>query len=113
MRSPGTSSARPRSDHGPRSIQPLGNAGDGILVTAGSTQNTIGGASAGAGNLIVANQDNGIEISGFSDSNVISGNAIGTTLATGSGIGIGPPVNLGNATDGILVSNSSANTIGG
>ena len=48
----------------PFSFQPLGNTGDGILITDGSTQNTIGGASAGAGNLIVSNQGNGIEIGG-------------------------------------------------
>jgi hypothetical protein len=89
---------------------PLGNTGDGILLS-GSTQNIIG--LPGAGNLITANQNNGIEISGSSDFNVVSGNAIGTTLFAGSVIGIGPPVNLGNAADGIAVENSSGNTIGG
>ena len=96
----------------PFKFQPLGNQGSGVLVNAGSTQNTIGGTTAGAGNLIVANQDSGIILSG-ADSNVVSGNAMGTTLAKGSSIGIGPPVNLGNASDGILLLNSSANTIGG
>jgi hypothetical protein len=89
---------------------PIGNTGDGILLS-GSTDNVIG--LPGAGNLIAANQNNGVEIFGSSDINVISGNAIGTTLVTGSGIGIGPPVNLGNAADGISVEGSSANTIGG
>ena len=71
------------------------------------------GGLAGAGNLVVANGDDGIQVFG-SDFNLISGNAVGTTLfTTGSEIGIGPPPNLGNDEDGILVGSSSANTIGG
>ena len=95
----------------PFDFRPLGNRDNGIFVQRGSTNNTIGGTSAGAGNLVVANDNNGIDIAG--DSNVVSGNAVGTTLASGSSIGIGPPVNLGNSMDGIAVSNSSGNTIGG
>ena len=90
---------------------PLGNLGAGISLTAGSTNNQIG--VPGAGNLIAANQNNGIDISASSDFNSISGNAIGTTLFAGSEIIIGPPPNLGNFPSGIVVSNSSANTIGG
>ena len=114
MRSPEHHRYNPgKINDSPFNFQPLGNTGDGILIQARSTQNTIGGASAGAGNLLVSNQSNRIEIGGSSDSNVISGNAIGTTLSTGSGIGIGPPVNLGNAAMESSVSSSSANTIGG
>ena len=67
----------------------------------------------GAGNLVVANQNNGIEISPEADFNAVSGNAVGTTLASGSFIGIGPPVNLGNESNGIFLNDASANTIGG
>ena len=52
--------------------------------------------AAGAGNLVVANRNYGIEIRPRADFNTVSGNAVGTTLATGSRIGTGPPVNLGN-----------------
>ena len=92
-------------------FRPLGNVGTGISIGSGSTNNTVG--LPGAGNLVVANGDSGIDVLFGSDFNVISGNAVGTTLATGSSIGIGPPVNLGNAADGILLANVSANTIGG
>ena len=91
-------------------FRPLGNVGTGILIGSDSTNNTVG--LPGAGNLVVANED-GIVVSDGSDSNLISGNAVGTTLFTGSEIGIGPPVDLGNKDDGIKVSSSSANTIGG
>ena len=47
------------------------------------------------------------------DFNAVSGNAVGTTLASGSFIGIGPPVNLGNESNGIFLNDASANTIGG
>ena len=98
---------------GPGHFHPLGNGGDGILVTATSSNNTIGGHGPGAGNLVVRNQNYGVEISIESDFNVVSGNAIGTTLAAGNEIGTGPPVNLGNFQYGISVTDSSGNTIGG
>jgi hypothetical protein len=91
----------------------LGNMYDGILVSSGSTGNTVGGSTPGAGNLVVASGNNGIELSAGSDGNSVLGNAVGTTLATGSSIGIGPPVDLGNSNDGIFLASSSANTIGG
>ncbi len=94
---------------------PLGNKGDGIGLfsdsTTGSTDNTIG--MPGAGNLVVANGNDGINIQQGSDNNLVSGNAVGTTLTPSASIGIGPPVNLGNAQEGIAVSGSSGNTIGG
>lgn len=92
-------------------FQPLGNLGAGIMLTAGSTGNQVG--VAGAGNLIAANQNNGIDISGASNFNTVSGNAVGVTLFAGTEIIIGPPPNLGNFPNGIQVSDSSGNTIGG
>ena len=76
-----------------------------------STYNTVGLPV--AGNLVVANTEDGIDVINGSDFNLISGNAVGTTLFTGSEIGSGPSPNLGNGNDGILVASSSANTIGG
>ena len=96
-------------------FKPLGNSYDGIGLftgdTSGSKYNTIG--LPGWGNLIVANGGYGINLSSGSADNLVSGNAVGTTLATGSSIGIGPPVNLGNASGGINLSQTSGNTIGG
>ena len=95
----------------PFEFQPLGNGGDGIRVGGTSTHNTIG--LPGAGNLVVSNKNNGIEISFGADFNSVSGNAVGTTLVPSSFIGIGPPVNLGNGSNGIYLNDVSANTIGG
>ena len=93
----------------------IGNTGDGIGLfsdsTTGSSNNTIG--MPGVGNLVVANGGYGINICQASDSNLISGNAVGTTLASGSEIGISAPVNLSNGQSGIEVNSSSGNTVGG
>ncbi len=81
----------------------LGNALDGI--DAGGQSNTIGGTSAGAGNIVSANQGYGIELSATDD--LVAGNFIGTD-ATGESA-------LGNA-DGILdygVSNTLGGTVAG
>ncbi|MEY4070339.1 MAG: hypothetical protein RL721_953, partial [Candidatus Eisenbacteria bacterium] len=69
----------------------LGGTFAAILVTGDNT--TVGGASAGARNLVSGNTGAGIEVSGFA--NVIRGNGIGVD-ANGSP--------LGNAGNGILVS---------
>ena len=68
----------------------LGNAASGILVD-GVANLVIGGAGAGAGNLISANADNGIWL-GQAFETTILGNRIGTTAS-------GQP--LGNGGDGI------------
>jgi hypothetical protein len=74
------------------------------LVVAGS-DNTIGGTSPAAGNLISGNQLGGIFIGEFGDRTVVQGNWIGTdpsaTLA------------LGNGMDGVSIYRGSNNTIGG
>ena len=83
----------------------LGNGNDGILIESGSTDNTIGGPTAGDGNVISGNIGNGIEI-GASDSNTVEGNFIGTNE--------GGTAALGNGTDGILIADGTSNvTIGG
>jgi hypothetical protein len=88
----------------------LGNAGTGVIVTASS--NTIGGAGAGAGNVISANNRDGIELDG--SGNVVLGNYVGTdvhgTAALGNGFGIlieGP-----NNSIGAFVSGSGLVTAG-
>ena len=66
----------------------LGDGSNGVLITDGSTGNTIGGTSAGAGNTIAYNggagvsvvSDNGNAIEG----NAISQNAIGIDLGAGA-----------------------------
>ena len=81
----------------------VGNTGNGILLTSGATNIEIGGSSGIAQNVIAANGANGIVIGVNSNSNRVSRNKIGTTLA-------GAP--LGNAGSGVFVQ-SASNTIGG
>ncbi len=88
---------------------PLPNSGPGIQLV-GASGNVIG--EPGAGNLIAANAAQGIVLKFLASGNLIQANAIGTTLATGGGIGLGPG-NLGNGGDGIGLISSSSNTIGG
>ena len=82
----------------------LGNTMDGISIQSSASNNTIGGTTAGAGNVISGNT-NGVELSDAS-ANLIQGNLIGLDQ-TGSR-------SLGNSAAGVLVDNgSSSNTIGG
>ncbi len=83
----------------------LGNF-SGLTIDSG-TANTVGGTAAGAGNVISGNDTSGLAIRGSGTSgNVVLGNRIGTDI-TGTAA-------LGNQGDGLsLVSESSANTIGG
>jgi CSLREA domain-containing protein len=59
------------------------NQADGILIDVTSNGNTIGGTSAGDGNVVSGNVQNGIEIEGQSNDNTLQGNLIGTD-ATGA-----------------------------
>jgi|GEM_PF-715997 len=83
----------------------LGNAHEGIWVTAGSTNTTIGGTAAGAGNLISGNGWDGIMING-SNGATIQGNYIGVNASGTSAVS--------NGREGIWVLSGSLNaTIGG
>jgi hypothetical protein len=86
----------------------LSNAQQGILIDQGAWDNTIGGTTSTSRNLISANHW-GIEIDGGPPSgpaaNWVTGNLIGTDI-TGQ-------LPLGNEIDGVKLSASSGNTIGG
>jgi titin len=85
----------------------LGNLEQGVLIQAGASGNTVGGTDAGAGNVISANGQNGVRLTGTGTSdNVVQGNYIGTDV-TGSAA-------LGNAFHGVaLTGGASGNRIGG
>src|SRR5439155_12670655 len=83
-----------------------GNARDGILLTAGSARNRIGGEATGGnnptndvfvrppqGNLISGNNANGMHITGRATQNQLSGNFIGTDTSGN--------LRLGNTLDGV------------
>ena len=85
----------------------MGNVGDGIYVLD-SSNTTIGGTISGAGNLVSANQVNGIGIESQTlpaTGNLVIGNTVGLDV-TGFNA-------LGNAQVGIGILNASGNTIGG
>jgi CSLREA domain-containing protein len=82
----------------------IANASYGILLTASSPNNTIGGTAAGAGNVISGNGGTGIIVDGATTSgNQIQGNLIGTNAAGTAA--------LANNGYGVAVSNSAPNTI--
>ncbi len=83
----------------------ISNNWDGVNIAGLSAGNVIGGAEAGAGNLISGNGSAGIEILFGSDDNQVLGNRIGTNATGGTNA-------LPNAAEGINV-NSANNTIGG
>jgi hypothetical protein len=83
---------------------PLGNGQDGVDI--GVSGDTVGGTTAAMGNVISANAQYGIQLSGNSEATLIEGNNIGTDIAGANA--------LGNVGDGIHIQdNSSNNTIGG
>jgi hypothetical protein len=82
----------------------LGNADDGILLQGPG--NTIGGLTAGSGNLISGNNGDGMQINGVqTDGSVIIGDLIGTT-ADGAAA-------LANSRNGIFITSASNTSIGG
>jgi hypothetical protein len=85
-------------------LHALGN-NEGVYVGPGVPNNTIGGATLGAGNLISGNKDDGIWIDGAVN-NQVQGNRIGTDTTAAAA--------LGNAHFGLFVgAGSQGNTIGG
>ena len=87
--------------------QVVGNKGDGLLITGGSTSNTIGGTTLGARNVISGNTYNGVNLDGTGTANnVVEGNSIGID-ASGR-------FAFGNGFDGVRIEAGAArNTVGG
>ena len=85
----------------------LGNAFSGVQIDSGATNNTIGGTTAGAGNLISGNRNDGVLISGTGTSgNVVDGNNVGLNSSQSAG--------LGNTYGGVSIINGATNnTVGG
>ena len=84
----------------------LGNSFDGVFIGGGATNNTIGGTTVAARNLVSGNDQFGIFIFDVGTSNnVLQGNFIGTD-ATGAN-------DLGNSSNGIHIFDAPDNTIGG
>ncbi len=86
----------------------VGNVEDGLVVANIATNNIIGGATAGAGNLISANGTLG-NLSGILITNVsgtvVQGNTIGTKID-----GVSP---LGNTSHGVEIYIGDSNIVGG
>ncbi len=83
----------------------VGNLGDGIAIIQGAANNTIGGGTLAARNLVSGNGGHGVLIHGGATNNIVQGNFIGTDV-TGT-------VARGNAQAGVALVLSSSNTIGG
>ena len=82
----------------------LGNTTNAGVYLYGAVDNTIGGTTPGAANVISGNSA-GLFITQSATGNVVEGNLIGTDK-TGT-------VALGNANQGILITLATSNTIGG
>jgi hypothetical protein len=82
----------------------LGNTVYGVLANQ-SPSTTIGGSVVGAGNLISGNNSHGILLQDGSNSSVVQGNKIGTTLTASAA--------LTNGGDGVRIETSSHITVGG
>ena len=87
----------------PAGASGLGNV-TGILIDGGASNNTIGGTSSAAANVIDSNSSAGVSITGASTtSNLLEGNFIGTNAAGSK---------LGNVL-GVVIEGASGNTLGG
>ena len=82
----------------------LPNAANGVRIENAAT-NTIGGATAGARNVISGNTLSGVELSSGASGNSVQGNYVGIDAPGGS--------ELGNAVNGVRISEAPGNTIGG
>ena len=88
----------------------LGNHYDGISIDDGA-ENTIGGTAAGASNLILLNDRDGVVISGSgATGNLVLGNTIGTLTPASDDEG---DLVLGNDQNGVEIDGAGGNTIGG
>jgi hypothetical protein len=84
----------------------LANGADGVDLLSGAHDNTIGGAVAGAGNVLSGNAFAGVYLSDAGTSgNLLAGNRIGTDKSG--------TAKLGNAATGVFVNGAAGNTVGG
>ncbi len=83
----------------------VGNSLEGLYLGAGPTNNRIGDAVPGGGNVISGNNFEGIELASGSSGTVIANNLIGTDISG--------TLDRGNTTEGVLVNLSPSNVIGG
>ena len=84
---------------------------DSIEIDEG-VDNTIGGSTAGAGNVIVDSNGDGVQILGSdATGNLIQGNMIGLDGAEAGSVDI--DVNLDNSQNGVAIDGGRDNTIGG
>ena len=88
-------------------VAALGNALEGVSISDGSTANTIGGTTAGAGNVISGNAGDGLVLFGTGNSdNLVAGNDVGVTADGGA--------ELANTYQGVAIfDGATGNTIGG
>ncbi len=101
---------------------PAGNGAEGVLIESSGTasnppgivyasSNIIGGAVAGAGNLISDNHSSGVHIEGVGATrNLVEANYIGVAPGGGYVFGNGQP---GNLADGVLIDDAPDNQVGG
>ena len=74
--------------------QAIGNGATGVTLSDNCSDNTVGGAAAGAGNLISGNRTYGVEVFLNASNNRVQANAIGTDvsgrqpLGNGNGVGV-------------------------
>ncbi len=83
----------------------LSNTHDGVIISSGAYNNTIGGSTPGEWNVISSNGSNGVNISGSAADNKISGNYIGTD-ASGT-------LGLGNTSAGVSITDRAQNNVVG
>ncbi len=82
----------------------VANSQGGVVLTGNCSNTTIGGATAPERNIISGNIQNGVTFDHVLNANFVFGNYIGTDV-TGA-------VDLGNASDGVLVDTSVSTIIG-
>jgi len=83
----------------------IGNAKDGINISQGAQLNLVGGYKT-EGNIIAANLENGVQITGTNTlSNTVSGNNIGAYSTSGP--------DVGNDQSGVLIGGGAGNTLVG
>jgi uncharacterized repeat protein (TIGR01451 family) len=86
----------------------IGNLSDGVNMLSGASDIincSVGGATAGAGNLISSNGGAGVQFIGVGTNNLIQGNLIGTDV-TGT-------LARGNSFSGVALTDAASSTVGG